>query len=123
MISFAQAKLAQLIIHSIGGQGDQKTIKLSEHPVDIDADLTAILKSYFLDKFKNLGQKHRFVHEFDLMMNELYAFSSMLFNEEKSFEEVSQAIANFLYAKSGSANIKIGSKLLASLSLKIKMYF
>lgn len=88
MISFAQAKLAQLIIHSIGGYGDQKTIELSEQTVDIEDELKAILKSYFLDKFKNLGQKHRFVHEFDLMMNELYAFSSMIFNEEKSFEAV-----------------------------------
>lgn len=116
MISFSEAKLDKLIIHSINGYGDQKTIRLSNHLVNIEDDLSSILKTYFLDKFKNEGQKHKLIHEFDLMMNEVYAFSSMLFNEERNFIEVSQAMANFLYSKSGSANIKDGEVYIARLT-------
>lgn len=115
MISFTEAHIKQLIIHSIKGSGDQKVINLSENTVELEDDLNGVLKHYFLEKFKNQGQKHKFYHEFDLMMNELYAFSHMLFNQERSFVEVSQAIANFLYSKSGSANIKDGEIYITSL--------
>lgn len=113
MISFAEAQVEQLIIHSIKGVGDHKVINLSEKPVELEEGLTTVLKRYFLDKFRSQGQKHKFSHEFDLMMNELCAFSNMLFNGERSFVEVSQAIANFLYSKSGSANIKDGEVYIA----------
>lgn len=115
MISFNDATLDQLIIHSIAGRGELKEVRLSDRTVQVDSDLSAILKTYFLDKFKNEGQQYRLYHEFDLGMNEMYEFSRMLFNDEADFTEVSQAIANFLFSKSGSANIKPGEVYIASL--------
>ncbi|MGB3468481.1 MAG: nucleoid-associated protein [Cyclobacteriaceae bacterium] len=108
MILLHEATLDELIIHTIAGKGEFKQIRLSDRPVKIAPDLAAVLKTYFLDKFRNEGQQYRLFHEYEIAMNEVFAFCKMIFNDEGDFTEVSQAIANFLYSKSGSANIKDG---------------
>ena len=115
MISFNNAVLDQLIVHTISGKGDQKQIMLSESTVRIDKDLSGVLRAYFLDKFKSEDQQYRFFHEFDLKMSEMFEFCNLLFNGDSDFTEISQAIANFLYSKSASATIKSGEIYIAKL--------
>ncbi|MEL7146071.1 MAG: nucleoid-associated protein [Bacteroidota bacterium] len=112
MIAINDAKIQQLIIHSLRS----KSIQLSEQQVTVDQELAGVLKFYFLDKFRNQGQFYHFVHQHDLAMNEVFSFAEMIFSGQYAFEEVSQAIANFLFSKSGSANIKEGELYVVALS-------
>ena len=116
MISINDAAIQQLIIHSILSVGGAKSIKLSEQPVQVNEELAGVLKYYFLDKFRSQGQFYQFTHQHDLAMNEVFSFAQMIFGGDYSFEEVSQAMANFLYSKSGSANIKEGELYVVGLS-------
>ena len=98
MISINDAQIQQLIIHSIQNVGGNKSIRLSENQVSVNPELEGVLKFYFLDKFRSQGQFYQFKHPHDLSMNEVFSFAQMIFSGDYSFDEVSQAIANFLFS-------------------------
>ena len=116
MIAINDTSIQQLIIHSILNRGGAKTVQLSKKGVNIDNELSSVLNFYFLDKFRQQRQLHQFTHQHDLSMNEVYAFARMIFEDHRSFEEGTQAIANYLLSKSASANIKEGEVYVALLS-------
>ncbi len=105
---FSDTQITNFAIHSIRENLGEKEVILSEEELQLDEDLSLVLKTYFFKKFEKPNSLFHFTHEHDLSMNEVFCFCQMIFEGEADFIEVSQAISNFLYTKSKSSSIKTG---------------
>ena len=107
MFSFKEAQLEQLAIHYIGNSSDEEGMQLSKELVSVDADITSLLKSYFLKPFKEQGS-FTFHHESDINLNEVFHYASAIFDDPDSLFLQSINIAKHLYESSSHPNIKPG---------------
>ncbi|MCF6359166.1 MAG: nucleoid-associated protein [Cyclobacteriaceae bacterium] len=107
MFNFKEAQLEQLAIHFIGNAADEEGMTLSKQLIQIDADITSLLKSYFLKPFKE-QELYTFHHESDLDLNEIFHYVSAIFDDPGSLYLQSINIAKHLYESSSHPNIKPG---------------
>ena len=107
MFSFKEAQLEQLAIHHVGNSSDEEGMQLSNELVTVDADITSLLKSYFLKPFKEQGL-FTFHHESDINLNEIFHYASAIFDDPDSLFLQSVNIAKHLYESSSHPNIKPG---------------
>lgn len=107
MFNFKEAQLEQLAIHFIGNASDDGGMQLSKEVVNVDADVTVLLKSYFLKPFKEQGL-FTFHHESDINLNEIFHYASAIFDDPDSLFLQSLNIAKHLYEASTHPNIKPG---------------
>jgi len=107
MFSFKEAQLEQLAIHYVGNSSDDQGMQLSKGLVKIDAEITSLLKKFFLKSFKDQGL-FTFHHESDLNLNEIYHYSEAIFNDPESLFLQSVNIAKHLYESSSHPMIKPG---------------
>ena len=107
MFNFKEAQLEQLSIHFIGNASDDEGMQLSKELVQVDADITALLKAYFLKPFKEQGL-FTFHHESDINLNEIFHYASAIFDDPESLFLQSLNIAKHLYEASKHPNIKPG---------------
>jgi hypothetical protein len=114
MISFAEVKIKQLQIHKVGNKYRGEDLILSDNSISIenDNDLITALYRYFFSNF-NSEVLFRFNHESDLNLNEVYAFSKNIFNDENNFDNLSKQIAKHLYKSSLHPNIIEGNFFVA----------
>ncbi|WP_214228602.1 nucleoid-associated protein [Pedobacter sp. B4-66] len=122
MISFFEATILMLSVHRVGNKSQDEFYVLSEHPVDLkNQQLSNILQSYFLRHFEGVNERYNFYHpNNDLSLNELYHFSSEIFDDAKSFidggatfHDKSKDIAKFLYDVATHPKIKSGELYVA----------
>ncbi len=107
MFNFKEAQLEQLAIHFIGNAADEEGMNLSKQLVQVDADITTLLKSYFLKPFKE-QELYTFHHGSDLELNEIFHYASAIFDDPASLYLQSINIAKHLYESSSHPNIKPG---------------
>ncbi len=107
MFNFKEAQLEQLAIHFIGNAADEEGMTLSKQLIQVDADITSLLKSYFLKPFKE-QELYTFHHESDLDLNEIFHYVSAIFDDPGSLYLQSINIAKHLYESSSHPNIKPG---------------
>ncbi len=112
MFNFKQALLEQLAIHFIGNAADEEGMNLSKQLVQVDDDISTLLKSYFLKPFKE-EELYTFHHESDLNLNEVYHYASAIFDDPASLYLQSINIAKHLYESSSHPNIKPGELYIA----------
>jgi len=115
MISYFEASLDLLSVHRLGNKVQDEFYVLSEQPLDItDEVLKNLLLKYFLSPFEKANEVYRLTHSsYDLNLNELFHFSSMIFSDEGSFHEMSGNISKYLYESSNHPKIKAGELYIA----------
>jgi len=107
MISSELTKIDSIIIHKVGNKSIEEGITFSNTPISTNENINQLLLTYFLTPFKS-NEYYNFYHDSDLQMNELYNFSTRIFENPDSLYEESKNIARHLYNRSVHPKIKEG---------------
>jgi len=108
MVDFSQAELSKVIVHKLGSKTEDEGIIFSEDELSLqDGNLREVLLTYFLSSFKE-HVFHNFVHDADINLNEIFSYSSKLFDDQSMLIEQSKNIAKHLYESSNHPKIKGG---------------
>lgn len=114
MITFFEASLAQLSIHRVGNKLQDEFYVLSENSLPVEDEFLAnLLMQYYLKPFEKVNEVYRFIHSSDVNLNELFHFSSEVFNDKGKFHEASQNITKYLYDLTNHPKIKSGELYVA----------
>ena len=110
MITYFDATLAQLSIHYSRNKLLDESYRFSQNPLPLaDETISKLLMQYFLTPFKKVNETHRLSHPSgNLNLNELYHFSSSIFEKPESFHENSVQITKHLFDVSKHPKIKSG---------------
>ena len=108
MQDFSGVNIKNMIIHNVGNKIKGESLDLSTELCDISNQVTSqYLKQFFFSAFK-FDITYRFVHESDIVMNEIYNYVKQIFDNPNIFYEQSVNIAKHLYEVSVHPNIKTG---------------
>lgn len=114
MLNLHSAQIESLSIHRVGNKSRNEDLFLSEDPYEVDDELHALLKEYFLKPFRDKEKNYyQFVHETDLEFHELYELATTAFNNPLQIHGVSQRIARLLFDESIHPHIKSGEVYVA----------
>lgn len=115
MVTFFDASLEQLSIHHVGNKSQDEFYVLSEHPVVVEDEmLRNLLMQYFLKPFEKVNEVYRFMHPSDdLNLNEVFHFSTAIFDGPEAFHENTGQLARYLYDISNHPKIKSGELYVA----------
>lgn len=106
MIDFSNAKILNLAVHVIGNKSKDEELVLTDTSSTIVDDVTEqYIKEYFFSSF-GFDLSYHFSHETNVSLNEVYMYSSTIFQSPNSFIEQSKNIAKHLYEVSTHPNIK-----------------
>lgn len=110
MVTYFEATLAQLSVHRVGNKALNESFSLSDNTLNIeDETLRRLLMQYFLSPFERSYEVFRFTHSSDdLNLNELFHFSSMIFDDQSAFHSLSGQITKHLFNISNHPKIKSG---------------
>lgn len=100
-------RLGNLSIHKIGNKAEMEGVSVSSAPIDVDENLSVILKEYFLMAFNEV-ERCAFTHPTLLSLNVVYTHVADIFDKYESFHENSIKLAKYLYDKCSHPNIKSG---------------
>ena len=116
MTSIDSVQLEQVIVHKVGNPTRGEPLKLSANPLTLNDEIVrGLLTKYFLGPF-NEHEQFQFTHISDLDLNEVYHYTTLLFDNPKSFVEQSALLAQFLFNKSTHAKVKEGELYVARFS-------
>lgn len=107
MYNFNGVDLNNIVVHNIGSKPLEEGVRLSKSELNIDEEVKELLLKYFLSPFKS-EQFYNFHHETDLQLNEVFNFTTKIFENPVCFYEQSVNIAKHLYEQSTHAQIKPG---------------
>lgn len=115
MLSYFDASLSKLSVHRVGNKSLNEYYSLSENTLSIeDETLKRLLMQYFLTPFEKSYEVFRFFHSsYDINLNELFHFSSMIFEDKTDFHEITGQITKHLFNISNHPKIKSGELYLA----------
>ena len=110
MITFVEASLTRISIHFTGNKIIDESYRLSDKPLEIEDEiLSTLLMQYFLSPFEKVNEVYRLYHPSgNLGLNEMYYFSTAIFNELEKFHENSEQITKHLFDVSAHPKIKSG---------------
>ena len=110
MITYFEAGIVQLSIHYTGNKLQDESYRLSEKPFSVaDETLGKLLLQYFLTPFEKVNEVFRLHHPSgNLGLNEMFHFSTTIFNDTQTFHENSEQITKHLFDASGHPKIKSG---------------
>lgn len=113
MNDFTNATITKLIVHIVGNKVKDEKLVLSNKLTQWTDDIThQYLKHFFFTSF-NFDIGYQFAHEVDINLNEIYTYSSNIFNNHNNFVQQSINIAKHLYEVSSHPNIKKGELYVA----------
>lgn len=113
MVNFSNAKILDLAVHLVGNKSKDEELVLTDTSSTIVDDVTEqYIKEYFFSSF-DFELSYQFYHETNVSLNELYIYSSVIFQSPNSFIEQSKNIAKHLYEVSTHPNIKQGELCVA----------
>ncbi len=107
MLQISAAQINSIHLHHVGNKSDFEGITLSSNPLNIDDELKQLLLKLFLDGFKS-QEYFNFHHESDISLNEVYNYTTKIFDQEGDKHSQTQNIAKHLYEKSNHPKIKDG---------------
>lgn len=114
MIDFKEARLTSLIVHKVGNKTRGEGVIASSSLYPLDEETQLILEAYFLNAFK-AEEFFRFTHEASLDLNEMYTYSSNIFNGDDLIVQ-SVHMLNHLYLQTSHPNIRQGEFYVARFS-------
>lgn len=115
MLSYFDASLSKLSVHRVGNKSLNEFYSLSENTLSVeDETLRSLLMQYFLTPFEKSYEVFRFYHSSDdVKLNELFHFSSMIFEDNTDFHEITGQITKHLFNISNHPKIKSGEIYIA----------
>lgn len=102
MFNLQEINIENIIVHFIGSKTEEEGTRISDQELEIDDDISDILKQYFLNPFKPEEYFH-----LDLE-GPIFEYASSLFKDNDSFIDNSKNIAEYLYQQSEHPKIKPG---------------
>lgn len=113
MVDFSNSKVLDLAVHIVGNKSKDEKIVLTETSAAIVDDVAEqYIKEYFFSSF-NFELSYQFTHETSVNLNEIYIYSSAIFQTPALLVEQSINIAKHLYEVSTHPNIKKGELYVA----------
>src|SRR5699024_7150758 len=114
MLNLHPAQIESLSIHRVGNKSRNEGMFLSDEPYELNDEMHALLKEYFLKPFRDKEKNYyQFVHETDLEFHQLYELANTIFNNPLKAHEASQRIARLLFDQSQHPHIKTGEVYVA----------
>jgi len=107
MLGFSETIIDQLVVHKVGSKYKEENIRFSKDILKTDDEIKDLLTKYFLTPFKS-NEYFNFYHESDLNLNEVYHYTSKIFNDPDKIYEQSVNLAKHLYKNSTHPNINGG---------------
>ena len=109
MINLFNAHIETLSIHRVGNKSRNEAIFLSEQPFNLQDEIVPLIKEFFLKPFREKEENYyQFAHEVDLDYNDMYKYTSEIFNNPGSLHETSKKITKHLFEQSNHPHIKNG---------------
>ncbi|EBU9960624.1 hypothetical protein DM720_15050 [Salmonella enterica subsp. enterica serovar Onireke] len=108
MIDISSAEVEKIIVHYVGNKIREEGFKFSSSEAHTNESLNDLLLKHYLLPLSKTNNCYRFHHESDINLNELFQFSSRIFDNSKDFKEQSINIAKHLYSTSTHPNISGG---------------
>lgn len=102
-----QHKIKQLTLHKVGNKLKNDQVSFSKGLLNVDSRQKLVLSEFFFSTFKK-NTFYNLYHESDLELNEIFTYTSRIFDDEFIFYEESKNIAKHLYSKSEHPKIKKG---------------
>ncbi|MFN4122641.1 MAG: nucleoid-associated protein [Flavobacteriales bacterium] len=115
MKKFTIEGIQKAVAHRVGNKMNEEPLLLSKDSLFLTERLSEILKSYFLKPFDKAAWFNLF-HEADLSMNEIYSFTSAIFDNPDSLIENSEHIARHLFECARHPMIKGGELYVVTFS-------
>ncbi len=109
MINLYSAQIESLSIHRVGNKSRNESLFLSQNPFQLNDELNALLKEYFLKSFREKEETYyQFIHDVDLEYHDLFEAVSQIFDNPAKAHEQSQKIAQLLFNEGKHPHIKSG---------------
>jgi len=115
MIVFSEASINKIVLHKVGNHSNEEGVVESDKFLELDDELQNLLMPYFTKSFGD-NDSHKFTHEADVNLNELYTYSSKIFESSDLLLNESKNILKHLYAQSTHPHIKSGELYVVSFS-------
>lgn len=116
MLNLYPTQIESLSLHGIGNKNKSESLFLSAEPFTLNDEIAALLKEYFLKPFREKEENYfRFGNEVDVEFNELFKWSSKIFENPSSIHGHSKQIAKYLYEQGDHPHIKSGELYIAYL--------
>ena len=112
MIYAENNSIKALIMHRIGNKGMDEGYTISDKCIHADSQLAMLLTKYFIAPFVSSEFYHLY-HEASIELNEIYNYTTKIFNDISLFQEQSVNIAKHLYNESSHPKIKAGELYVA----------
>lgn len=100
-------RLEHVSIHYIKNKANGEGMILSERSLEIDPEMTLMLKNFFLTPFKS-EVFYQFYDEDAIENNTVFSLATKIFDKPEYFHEESRNLAEFLHDKTLHSNIKDG---------------
>jgi hypothetical protein len=114
MTDFSGASIERLVVHKAGNKSRDEGFVVSPGLANLEDDtLHDILINYFLKEFMNQPEAYRFVHQTDLLYNEIYNYARQIFFDPQGLYLQSINILKHLYEQSEHPKIKSGEVYVA----------
>lgn len=107
MLTFPETKINQLAVHKVGSKYQEENVRLSNEVLKINDEIKDLLAKYFLTPFKS-NEYFNFYHESDINLNEVFHYTSKIFDDPENLLEQSVHLAKHLYENSTHPNINGG---------------
>jgi len=116
MFELSEAKIDKIVVHKIGNKLNKDGVELSNSLLEFDENLEALLLSYFLKSFKSKEEYHfTNIHD-ESEMNEIYRFTSDIFDNADELFDTSINVARHLYNQSTHPKVQGGDLFIAYFS-------
>ena len=114
MFNLFSAQIESLSLHRVGNKSKNEPMLLSSQPLDLNDELSGLLKEYFFKSFREKEENYfRFSHEADLEFNTVYESVKSIFEQPSQNHAASQKIAQVLHDLSNHPHIKNGEVYVA----------
>jgi hypothetical protein len=110
MFNLQEINIDNIIVHFIGNKTEEEGTSVSDEELEIDDEISDILKQYFLNPFKPEEYFH-----LDLE-GPVFEHVSSIFKDSDSFIDSSKEIAEYLYQQSEHPKIKPGELYIVKFS-------
>jgi hypothetical protein len=124
-LNFKSASLKNLIVHYVGSKNNLDPLHPSNQVLQLEPEMLQIIGESFLNKFNNAVEYYSFHHPTSLQYNEIYGFTTELFEKQDDLERLSMYMAKHLYENSTHPKVKGGEfyvGMFESLPVEGRMY-
>jgi len=115
-INLYNSQIDKMFLHKVGNKARNEEMILSDKPYELDDEMHALLKEYFLKPFREKEEEYyKFTHEVDVEFNDIFCAVEEIF---KGNEHAANgfAITTKLYNQANHPHIKSGEVYICQLS-------